>query len=119
MWRDEAAVQAALLWPAPTTLAAPLTVDSVSCWLWIQGRQDRVHGLVDAEQATHVDPRVLGVNWAWSVVADPATSIPAGWGGVLVAPGAWRVLRPAPAIPGIFLRRHADTFRAWKALSDF
>ena len=106
----------AITLPASTTLLLPLGDEGVD-WLWIQGRQDRLHRILLDPSRADEDVRV---NWRWIVTRESNVDPPAGHGRLLwTPPDALRIDLRAPPAPGIFLRDLPEPFRAWRALSTF
>lgn len=98
-------------------------------YLYIQGRQDRLHGfwLYEAGKEEQARPASeVPCNWFWLVietatpdkgVLDLAASTNAGIL-VLQATELTRALN-APPRPGIHMKRHPELRSEWKQMSDF
>jgi hypothetical protein len=98
-------------------------------YLYIQGRQDRLHGFwifddgsVDEAASANETP----CNWFWVVC--PSASPPAaalalaeklGAGVLLLGDTAMTKVVNAPPRPGIHMKRHPELRSEWKQMSDF
>lgn len=125
------AVIEALL-PAPTGMwvdaslepgLAALGIDA----LWVQGRGDRLHGLV-RWRGGELGPRVgeVACNWLWLVVDSDSDVASVQQRADALGAGVLRVgtsvperVRGARPRPGIFLPRWPLARAAWKKLSDW
>jgi hypothetical protein len=108
----------AVLFPAPVALLLPSVEGGDGDWLWIQGRQDRVHRIVSEVASLE---RRIDANWTWWIGQDSdlARADALAVGLLVAAPTGLRIARRAVPNPGIFLRSHRHAATAWRALSSF
>lgn len=134
---QEFSLQTALagLLVAPNTLLADSAVEpaleaSGAEALFVQGRGDRLHGVLAFQHARQLPPaplRDLAVNWLWIVAdGDEAASgsvhtlADALHAGVLRRSGSsLQRERPAPPRPGIFISRWPQLRARWRTISDW
>ena len=119
----------------PTTLPAHTVHGSFEhaplCdYIYVQGRQDRLHTFAFADGARSSDELAAAAasatNWFWLVTdavtpdqatLDQAQTLRAGI--LCLQSNALTIFRPAPPRPGIHIRSYDALRREWKHLSDF
>lgn len=98
-------------------------------YLYIQGRQDRLHGFwLHAEGAEDTASQAAEVrcNWFWIVTeaAQPAASVlelaaSLNAGVLMLQPTELTRVVNAPPRPGIHIKAHPELRAEWKQMSDF